>query len=88
METKLMLTEEQITHCKEKGFNILKSGQFKGWLSSKWFRNNSGRIILTCPICGGIIGAAVPYRGQKPCNHAWSRDPAGFRYRWLHQVVG
>lgn len=88
MVTKLMLTQGQIAHYKEKGFSILKSGQYKGWLSSKWFRDHMGPVILTCPLCGGIVGAQKSYLGQQPCAHVWTRDHAGFRYRWVIPVEG
>jgi len=86
MSTKV--TKEQIARASEKGYTSLKSGQYKGCLSSHWVRDNSGPVIFTCPLCGGIIGAQLSYRGQVPCIHQWTRDHAGFRYRWLLQVGG
>lgn len=55
-------------------FKVLKSGQYKGKLSSQWVRKNSGVVIFTCPKCGGSVPG---------CSCEWERDVSGFRYRWV-----
>lgn len=84
----LVLTEADLAAYAEIGFKRPKSGQFKGWLSSRWIRDNSGPVILTCPICKGEIGKNIAvFHGQLPCIHNWQWNHAGFRYRWLLEIV-
>jgi hypothetical protein len=59
-------------------FTVVKSGPFKGWLSSPSVRRNSGIIIFTCPICGGSIVGGAP-----KCQAPWESNTAGLLRRWL-----
>lgn len=58
-------------------FRVLKSGNFKGKLSSRWFRKNNGQVILTCPKCGGTLPGT--------CGCGWIKDVSGFRYRYINK---
>ena len=59
--------------------NILKSGEFKGRLSSRWVRNNTGRAFFVCPKCNVEF-----YSTEQECDCGkWDKIKSGFRYRLI-----